>query len=173
MGEFRLADYYFDIETTGLNPFVHRILTIQLKSRTQIAIWKLWEEKDEMKLIAKFLHHLRFIGKFDPIYGYNCLKFDIPFIMSRLACMGSMNSEIYQVLYDKNWKDLYQYLGGNYISMTKWLKLFNIERRCAVSGADVPNLFEQGGFAEIEEHALEDVDLCEELVQKLHENQRL
>jgi hypothetical protein len=57
--------------------------------------------------------------------------------------------------------------------MTKWLKLFNIERRCAVSGADVPNLFEQGGFAEIEEHALEDVDLCEELVQKLHENQRL
>jgi hypothetical protein len=66
-----------------------------------------------------------------------------------------MNCEIYQVLYDKNWKDLYQYLGGNYVSMTNWLRFFNTERTCAVTGADIPNLFEQGGFAEIEEHALE------------------
>jgi len=165
-----LVNYYFDIETTGLNPFEHKILTIQLmKEGSQIAIWKLWEEEDEANLIAKFIYSLKQISKFDTIYGYNCLKFDVPFIMSRLACKQSMNCEKFQVLYNRDWKDLYQYLGCNYVSLDKWLRVFGIERGCSVTGADVPHLYRQRKFAGIEEHAREDVDLCQELVKKLRE----
>ncbi len=42
-----MASCHFDIETTGLNPFKHRILTIQLKREDEIIVWKLWEEKEE------------------------------------------------------------------------------------------------------------------------------
>ena len=162
-----MTDHYFDIETTGLNPFKHKILTIQLKTGNLIAIWKLWEEEDEADLIEKLVYRLTQTDKSEAIYGYNCLKFDVPFIISRLTCNGSMNSEPYNILYNRNWKDLYQYLGGNYVSIDKWLRVFSLERQCNVTGADVPFLYEHGKFAEIEEHAREDVDLLEKLVQKL------
>lgn len=165
-----MADYYFDIETTGLNPFEHKILTIQLKRENDITVWKLWEEKDEISLIARLFDNLRNIDRFDSICGYNCLQFDIPFIASRLAIHGAMDNKNYQVLYNRNWIDLYQYLGGNYISMDKWLRYFAVERQCPFKGVHVPHLYAEKRFAEIEEHAAEDLVLCEKLMEKLSEN---
>jgi hypothetical protein len=78
-----------------------------------------------------------------------------------------MDCEKYQILYDRNWIDLYQYLGGSYISLDKWLHYFGIERHCCVKGGDVPRLYAQEKFAEIEEHAIDDVRVCEELVNRL------
>ena len=66
-----MADYYFDIETTGLNPFEDRILTIQMKRGNDVTVWKLWEEKDEMSLIAGLFGNLRNTNGFDSICGYN------------------------------------------------------------------------------------------------------
>ena len=58
-----MDDYFFDIETTGLNPYEDQILTIQIKKGDDIIIWKLWEEKDESSMILKFLDYLsRFHG---------------------------------------------------------------------------------------------------------------
>jgi len=162
-----MPDYYFDIETTGLNPFEHTILTIQLKRENEVTVWKLWEEKDETALIGRFFDRLENISKFDSIYGYNCLKFDLPFIISRLAIDGALDGRTYNALYNRNWVDLYQFLGGNYVSLDRWLSSYGIKRDCLFRGAHVPGLFEQKRFAEIEDHATEDVVLCEKLVEKL------
>jgi uncharacterized protein YprB with RNaseH-like and TPR domain len=168
-----VVDYFFDIETTGLNPFEHKVLTIQLKEeRKPTILWKLWEEENETDLVAKFLNCLRNIRRYDSIIGYNCLQFDVPFIASRLATYGLIDREKYQVLYNRNWKDLYQHLGGNYVSLDRRLDSFGIRRRCSVKGVHVPFLYEQKRFREIEEHATEDVELCEELVHRMNERRR-
>jgi uncharacterized protein YprB with RNaseH-like and TPR domain len=165
-----LADYYFDIETTGLNPFEHRILTIQLKKGDEITVWKLWEHENEIELVKEFMKYLRNIDRSDSIYGYNSLKFDLPFLSFRTAFHGALDACNYRNFYDRNWIDLYQYLGGGYISMDRWLQSFGIRRLCPVRGKHIPRLFEQKRFAEIEEHAKEDVILCEELVEHLNKD---
>jgi len=168
-----MGDYYFDIETTELNPYEHIILTIQLKIGDDIILWKLWEEENEVSMILKFMKYLKEVSYNDTIYGYNCLKFDVPFIWARLNIHGIMDSEKYRILYEKKWKDLYQYLGGNYIPIDKWLHLFRIERQCPFTGRDIPSLYQDKRFKEIEHHAKDDLIVCEKLVEKLNDNKEL
>ena len=162
-----MTDYYFDVETTGLNPFENKLLTVQLKRGNDIVIWKLWEEENELDLIEKLLDRLGNISKSNSIYGYNCLKFDVPFVASRLTLNGALDGRSYTALYDRNWVDLYQFLGGSYVSMDRWLSFYGIKRDCPFRGSHVPSLFAEKRFVEIEEHAAEDVVLCEKLVEKL------
>ena len=79
-----MTDLYFDIETTGLKPYEHKVLTIQLKEGNDIILWKEWEEKQELSLILNFIEYLKGVGHSTSIYGYNTLKFDVPFISARL-----------------------------------------------------------------------------------------
>jgi uncharacterized protein YprB with RNaseH-like and TPR domain len=160
---------FFDIETTGLNPYEDVILTIQFKLGEEITIWKLWDT-DEPTMLLSFIDYLRSISGDDTIYGYNCLKFDIPFIVARMNHHGLMNAETYRLIHDKKWFDLYQFQGDNYVSMDRWLDSFGIERSCHYSGRDVPYLHQQGKYKDIEEHALDDLIVCEKLVNKLMKN---
>jgi uncharacterized protein YprB with RNaseH-like and TPR domain len=159
----------FDIETTGLDPFVDHILTVQFKRGEEITIRKLWDT-DESTMLLSLIDYLRSISGDDTIYGYNCLKFDIPFIVARMNHHGLMNAGTYRLIYDKKWLDLYQFQGDNYVSIDRWLDSFGIERSCPYSGRDVPILYEQGRYSEIEEHAIDDLIVCEELLKKLKEN---
>jgi uncharacterized protein YprB with RNaseH-like and TPR domain len=159
----------FDIEITGLNPYEDMILTIQFKQGEEITIWKLWET-NEPAMLLNFIDYLRSISGDDTIYGYNCLKFDIPFIVARMNHHSLMNAGTYRFIYDKKWLDLYQFQGDNYVSIDRWLDSFGIERSCPYSGRDVPILYEQGRYSEIEEHAIDDLIVCEELLKKLKEN---
>jgi len=160
---------YFDIETTGLNPHNDKILTIQVKKGDDIQLWSLWEETDELSLIQKFLDYLRPISGNEAIVGYNCLKFDVPFIHARLNEHDAMDATSYDILHNKKWIDLYQFQGDNYISMDRWLDSFGIERGCQYSGRDIPPLYEQERYKEIEEHAVDDLIMCESLYEKLVE----
>ena len=161
-----MVDCYFDIETTGLNPYKDTILTIQLKRDHDVVLWKIWE-KDELSAILKFLKYLRTVSSSDSIYGYNILKFDVPFISARLNIYGQMNSENYSLLHNKKWIDLYQYLGDNYVPLDKWLQKFAIKRLCPFTGKDIPRLYEKKKFEEIEDHAKDDLIVCEKLVEKM------
>jgi uncharacterized protein YprB with RNaseH-like and TPR domain len=165
-----LANYYFDIETTGLNPFEHKILTIQLKKEDEITVWKLWDHENEIGLVKEFMKYLGSIDRSDSIYGYNSLKFDLPFLSFRAAIHGAIDACNYRNFYDRNWIDLYQYLGGGYVSMDRWLESFGVKRPSPIRGMHIPYLFEQKRYAEIEEHAKEDVILCEELVEHLNKD---
>lgn len=160
--------HFFDIETTGLNPFDNQILTIQWKSDEDFRIWKVWES-DEKRILEEFLDFLDTVSGNHSIFGYNCLKFDVPFIVERLRHHGLFTPEIYRLIHDKKWFDLYQFQGDNYVSMDRWLDSYGISRSCPVRGRDIPILFRQGKFKEIENHAVDDLVVCEKLVDKLRE----
>ena len=136
-------------------------------SGDDIIIWKLWEEKDESSMIMKFVEYLSKIPWNSSIYGYNCLKFDIPFITARLSLSGLMDGRIHDVIHNKKWFDLYQFQGDYYVSMDRWCRVYGIERSCPYSGEDVPLLYKQGKYNSIVEHAVDDLVLCELLFTKL------
>ncbi len=76
---------YLDIETTGLNYNNDQIVTIQLQEDNQsLIIFKSWES-NEKTILRKFLMRLSGIQRkgFTICVGFNILKFDIPFLISR------------------------------------------------------------------------------------------
>jgi len=79
----------FDIETLGLDAFQHQIVLIGMKVEGKIKQCMLWEEKDELAIISKCLKIFERIPLFETIVGYNNLKFDVPFLATRLSVMES------------------------------------------------------------------------------------
>jgi len=87
-----MTNYYLDIETTGLNPEVSKIITIQFQeldsitgeAKGELVILKSWESS-EKKIIEKFIELSDIYGgsqwSFIP-YGYN-LKFENDFLAER------------------------------------------------------------------------------------------
>lgn len=113
----------FDIETMGLNAYNHQIVLIGMKQGKKITQLKLWECKDEASMIEECLELIDEIPSYDEtIVGYNNLKFDVPFITERLHVFGKMKPEIWGMLHNKKWFDLYQFLGNDYRSLNHWLK---------------------------------------------------
>jgi len=162
-----MTDTYFDIETTGLNPFHDQILTIQVKRDELVCVWKLWDEEDEVNVIRRFLAFLDSIRKNEAIFGYNILAFDIPFIWTRLSILSGVDAAMYQRLFNRNWKDIYQYFGESYCSIDHWLERFNIKRGCVYTGRDIPQLYREEKYEAIEAHAIDDLNISERLVEKL------
>jgi len=92
-----MGNFYLDVETTGLNPEVDEILTIQyqeLDRRTGVAIGplvilKAWESCEE-NIIRRFLEETSFLDDWDfsfiPV-GYN-LKFEHKFLKRRAEIHG-------------------------------------------------------------------------------------
>lgn len=156
-----------DIETTGLNPYEHHIVTIQMKVGDEVKMWRVWEMK-ENEVIVNFLKELKKLDKWnDTIFGFNNLKFDVPFIIGRLNELGMMDKETYELLHNQKWFDLYQFLGDNYKSQVRWLEEHGIKRKVTTSGRDIPILFEKKKYKEIEVYALDELDTAEKLVAKL------
>lgn len=103
----------FDIETTGLSPHENQVVLIGMKIRRKIRLWKLWEIKDEAKMILDALQEIEKTN--ETITGYNNLKFDVPFMLERLRILGKYKPK-YWSIHSKKWFDLYQYLGNDYRS---------------------------------------------------------
>jgi len=52
------------------------------------------------------MEFLKDVNRSDSIYGYNSLKFDIPFLSFRSAIHGAISAHNYRNFYDRNWIDL-------------------------------------------------------------------
>lgn len=170
LSELLIMVLYFDIETEGLNPYKHQVLTIQVKKGKRIEILKLWEEPSEADMILKFVEYLSRISNNETIFGYNCLKFDVPFLATRLTQHGVMKENIYRSLFYKKWFDLYQFQGDEYVSMTQWLNAYGIQRSCSYEGKDIPGLYKARRYDDIVEHAIDDLVVCEQLVKALRKH---
>jgi uncharacterized protein YprB with RNaseH-like and TPR domain len=48
----------FDTETTGLNPYKSIVILIGIKRGDEIKQWKLWEIKDEVKMIETVIKRI-------------------------------------------------------------------------------------------------------------------
>jgi len=153
---------YFDIETTGLNPRIHKIITIQyqcldeqnLKPLGDLIILKEWE-RNEKEILREFLEI--FIGKqpFDFIpMGINIL-FDFGFLYHRVKYLMPNYIEcgrltIDYLFHEKPFIDLKPVLVmmnnlrfGGYNELVD--KLMNIK----ISGRDIPHLYTEGRYDEI------------------------
>ena len=155
----------FDIETTGLDPLRSKVVTIQVKHGKDTVLWKLWEEKDEILLIKKFLDYIK--NSDESIVGYNISRFDINFLLIRMLLNGGLTDEIQKLVKRKKWIDLTEFQKNNH-GMDNWLRELNIMRKSQVAGRHVPVLYDLGQYDKIIEHAIDDLSACEEIIRKLN-----
>src|SRR3989442_15202086 len=121
----------FDIETAGhgIDPYNSVVSLIGIKRKGKIKQWKLWEMKDEAKMILEVLKEIESFSKLEGnIIGFNNLKFDVPFLLQRLEILGQMKPEIWIMIHNKKWFDLYQFLGNSFQSLNLWLTRLGIKR---------------------------------------------
>jgi len=107
--------YYFDMETTGIEPRINQIITIQyaelniedLEPLTDLMILKIWETDNEKNLIKKFIDESNFFNEpftFIPL-GVNVL-FDLTFLYKRAKYYGLIDIPYWKILRDKPFIDL-------------------------------------------------------------------
>ena len=161
----------FDIETLGLDAFRHQVVLIGMKMDGRIKQWKLWKEKDELSMIFKCLKTFEKIPLFETIVGYNNLKFDVPFIATRLSVHGKWSANLWQLLYrDRKWFDLYQFLGNDFRRMSFWLDKLGIKKEYEdIMGRDIPRFYVEMGYEKIVKHNKDDLETSERLYWKLRE----
>ena len=156
-----------DVETTGLNPFESKIICIQTKRGNHICIRKEWKA-GELAVISDFLDFLRTVSGDEIMLGYNNLKFDVPFIAQRLSAHGEHDRDTYNLLYNKKWLDLYQFLGDDYRSMDSWLRMLGLSKSTSgIRGKDVPQLYMAKKYDLIERYIVDELHTCEKLFQEL------
>jgi len=161
----------FDVETLGLDAFQHQIVLIGIKSKGRIKQWRLWHEKDELTMILECCKAFEKIPFPETIVGYNNLRFDVPFIVTRLAIHGKWSTDLWKSLYrDRKWLDLYQFLGNDFRKMSSWLTRLGIKRRYEdIMGRDVPRFYSEKKYKKISQHNKDDLEMCEELYLRLQE----
>jgi len=161
----------FDIETLGLDAFSNPVVLIGMKIEGKIKQWKLWKEENELGMITKCLEFLEEVPFSETIVGYNNLKFDVPFIATRLSVHKKWSSDLWGLLYrDRKWFDLYQFLGNDFRKMSSWLDKLGIKRRYEdIVGRDIPVLYANKKYREIMQHNRDDLETSEKLHLKLQE----
>ena len=161
----------FDIETLGLDAFQHQIVLIGMKVEGKIKQCMLWEEKDELTTISKCLKIFERIPLFETIVGYNNLKFDVPFLATRLSVHGKWSANLWQLLYkDRKWFDLYQFLGNDFRRMSFWLDKLGIKKKYEdIMGRDIPRFYLEKKYEKIVQHNKDDLETSEQLYWKLRE----
>jgi hypothetical protein len=140
---------FFDIETEGTDPFVHKVVTIQVRHRGKTTIWKEWE-LGELECIKAFFDFLDTIYRKETSFvGYNHLKFDVSFIDQRLRELGNMNKGNWQMLHDYlHYVDLYQLLGNSYYKAKHWYGSMAGAKQ-ETENAEVPALYAKKDYGTI------------------------
>lgn len=148
-----------DVETTGLDPFECKLISIQTKQDGRIRIWKEWET-GELNVIEEFLEFLRTVSGNEVIPGYNNLKFDVHFIAQRLAQHCKHDRATHNLLYNKKWLDLYQFLEDDYQSIETWLNKLGLSKsNTGIRGRDVPGLYIANKYDVIGRYIIEELHM--------------
>jgi len=161
----------FDIETLGLDAFRDQIVLIGMKVEGKIKQWKSWREKNELSMISKCLKTMKTIPYFETVVGYNVMKFDVPFIATRLSVYGKWSHDLWELLYrNRKWLDLYQFLGNDFRKMSSWLSKLGIKAKYEqITGKDIPGFYREKKYRKIIQHNKDDLETSEQLYLKLQE----
>ena len=162
-------NYYLDIETTGLDPFRHKIITIQymeLERNTakpvgQLKILKEWES-DEKTILTKFIEESgindSYKFTFIPV-GFN-LQFEHSFFWQRCISNGLKPIEIL----NRPFLDLKTVAVIMNKGEFKGAGLHNMTNK-PHGGGNIPQLYDEKKYAEIESYIKKETEsFCEWLV---------
>lgn len=146
----------FDIETTGLNPLQDRITAIGLRSKyAELAII----EEDEKKLLEDFWKVATKNYPFVRLVGFNCLGFDMPFIIIRSFKLGIKVVDVRGKVIDLR---LVLSQGNKYQQgkLDDYVQLIGLKTKYnGYNGADAIKLWETKNIMELEKYVLSDVEI--------------
>jgi len=145
--------YYFDVETTGIEPGINMVVTIQyakltddFEPVTDLEVLKIWEFKSERELIKTFLEYSKLFEEpftFVPV-GVN-LVYGLAFIYTRARRYRLVSEPLVDILRWKPFIDLKPVLviinKGRFGEYTKFVDMY---AETKVRGGDVPILFAGG-----------------------------
>lgn len=167
-----MVEYYFDIETTGLNPSQDKIITIQLQKlvgRTgepinDLDILKEWETS-EKDIIRKIVPSFQCENPFDFIIVGKNLLFDFMFLNQRAEKHGLKGLDM-QCFYSRVSLDLKPILvlinNGNFKGYDRVL-----DKNGELDEVKVGNLYQQKKYAEIIQYIKEETEVFIKAYQKL------
>ena len=168
-----MITFGFDIETTGLDPFQNKIITIQYRRGGQNFIWKSWDsgagKEAEKRTILEFLDKWQYIprklkhGLGDIFVGFNVVKFDLPFFLVRAIQLeiGKLpqwpETELWwNVVEHPSYLDLYQLLGDHLMGFAKWRKCL-VGTFGKVTGKEIPELYSHQKYETIEQYVKDEL----------------
>lgn len=166
-----MVEYYFDIETTGLDPKHDKIITIQIQRLVgqtaepieEIEILKEWQSS-EKEIIEKVMPLLTCKYPFDFIMVGNNLLFDFVFLNERAKKYGLKGLDLAWI-YDRAFKDLKHILvminNGNFKGWSGLLK------EGKFSNKEIPELYKKGRYEDIIEYVNEEAQIFVDAYQKL------
>ncbi len=140
---------FFDMETEGLDPFKHKIVTIQVREKGKTTIWKIWELQEAgcIRIFFDFLN--RIYRKETTFVGYNVLKFDVSFLDQRLRELNMMDAWHWRIIHDYlHWFDLYQFLGNAYYRARHWYSSLAGMQQDTIN-SHIPALYAKGDYEKI------------------------
>jgi len=170
------------MESTGLNPKLHKIITIQyqclhepsLKPLGDLTILKEWEV-GEKEILKDFLEV--FIGKdpfdFIPIgvnlaFDFRFLYHRVKYLMPQYVKQGKISLEY--LMWDKPYIDLKPALVIiNNFKFGEYDKLVEKYMKVRVSGRLIPQLYVEGRYEEIETYVKEEAKAVIEVLKKIYE----
>ena len=167
-----MVEYYFDIETTGLDPKSNKIITIQIQKlvgRTgepidELRILKEWESS-EKEIIKKIIPLLTCENPFDFIVVGKNLLFDFMFLNQRAEKHGLKGLDM-RCFYNRASVDLKPVLvminEGNFRGYDRVL-----DKKGKLANVKVPQLYKEKKYQEIIKYIKEEAKTFLDAYQKL------
>jgi len=157
---------FFDLETTGLNLLRDRILTIQIKDGYGKKVWCCRDYRTESALVGQFVdYYLKVEDKF--LIGYIIINFDLPLLLTR---MEKEDLARFFKKYNKGYvRDLAMILEFHKVKRQKLenvAKLYKIDVS-KIEGIEIRELYEQREWNRIINYAKDELDVIEQLFQKM------
>ena len=165
-----MTEYYFDIETTGWDPAVDKIITIQWQQLSYgkgvgpLYILKEWESS-EKEILEDFLPKIHCENYWDYIFVGDNLLFDFNFMNERLNRYGLEGM------------DLRHCTERPFINLKYTLVLMNdgqfrgytdiLNQNATITNTEIPGLYENEEYNKIVEYIVEEAEAFTEFFSKL------
>lgn len=161
------TDLFVDIETTGFNPLQDVIIGIGLCSgnKEDYTYVHIEEIKQEKTMLEEFWIYVE-RNKIDTIIGFN-IGFDWSFLKLR-----SLKHQL-DFTWFKNYhnrKDIRIILNSDRYAkgtLKDYAEFFGFRHDDSIDGKDVPTLFVQGEYEQIEQHCVSDLKITRAIYERL------
>lgn len=96
------------IDTDGFSPD-SGLIVIGLRTPSEVRLWKRWAFQDEKAMLSDFIKHFLSVTDDKIIIGFNLLKFDLPILLHKAACLPEFG-EFFRKVNSSNVIDLFTIL---------------------------------------------------------------